>query len=168
MNKAILFNFEVDKENKTVKVERSFDASTDLVWAAWTEPELLDQWWAPKPWRSRTKSMDFTVGGQRLYAMVGPEGEEHWALADYTSISPKINFQYLDAFCDSEGNLNEDFPRSDWKVDFTASGDSTVVLVEIKHEDLADLEKIIEMGFKEGFTSALQGLTDILPTLKKG
>ena len=168
MNKAILFNFEVDKENKTVKVERSFDASTDLVWAAWTEPELLDQWWAPKPWRSRTKSMDFTVGGQRLYAMVGPEGEEHWALADYTSISPKTNFQYLDAFCDSEGNLNEDFPRSDWKVDFKASGDSTVVLVEIKHEDLADLEKIIEMGFKEGFTSALQGLTDILPTLKKG
>ena len=33
--------------------------------------------------------------------MLGPEGEEHWALADYTSISPKTNFKFLDAFCDA-------------------------------------------------------------------
>lgn len=168
MNKAILFNFKVDKASKTVIVERTFDASPELVWAAWTEPELLDQWWAPKPWKSRTKTMNFKVGGQRLYAMVGPEGEEHWALADYTSISPKTNFQYLDAFCDSEGNLNEDFPRSDWNVDFKPTDGTTLVMVNIKHNKLEDLEKVIEMGFKEGFTIALQGLDDILPGLKKG
>lgn len=105
--------------------------------------------------------MDFKVGGRRLYAMVGPEGEEHWAIADYTVISPKTNFKYLDAFCDSDGNITEDFPRSDWNVDFTESGNTTIVYVTIKHENLSDLETIIEMGFKEGFTMTLNELANI-------
>lgn len=166
MNSDQLFNFIVDKNNKKVTVERSFNANRDLLWAAWTEPDILDQWWAPKPWKSRTKSMNFIEGGRRLYAMVGPEGEEHWALADYTSISPKTNFKFLDAFCDNQGNINADLPRSDWNVDFNESNSATVVFVTILHRDLADLEKIIEMGFKEGFTIALEGLDEILTTLR--
>ena len=47
---------------------------------AYTKPELLDQWWAPKPWMSRTKAMDFKVGGRRFYAMVSPEGVERWSV----------------------------------------------------------------------------------------
>ena len=51
-------------------------------------------------------------------SLVGLQGEEHWALADYTSITPKTNFKYLDAFCDSKGNLNNDFPHSGWDISF--------------------------------------------------
>ncbi|WP_406845636.1 SRPBCC domain-containing protein [Flavobacterium soyae] len=153
--------FTVDKENSTINVKREFDASLANVWSAWTEPEILDQWWAPAPWKSRTKNMDFKEGGRRLYAMVGPQGEEHWAIADFTSISPKTNFKYLDAFSDSEGNLNTDFPRSNWNVNFSEQGNSTIVDIAIKHDKLSDLEKIIEMGFKEGFTIAMEGLDDI-------
>lgn len=158
MKSNLLMNFTVDKENSTVNVKREFDASLSNVWSAWTEQEILDQWWAPAPWKSRTKRMDFKVGGRRLYAMVGPEGEEHWALADFTSISPKTNFKWLDAFCDSEGNINTDFPRSDWNVSFSENGDSTFVDIAIKHDKLSDLEQTIQMGFKEGFTIAMEGL----------
>jgi len=158
MKNNLLMDFTVDKENNTVKVTRQFAAPNDFVWAAWTQPELLDLWWAPKPWKSKTKSMDFKEGGQRLYAMVGPNGEEHWALADYNSISPKTNFKYLDAFCDNSGKLNPDFPRSDWNVDFIEPNGVTTVYVTIKHEKLADLEMIIKMGFKEGFIMALENL----------
>ena len=158
MKSNLLMNFSVDKENNTVNVKREFNASLPDVWSAWTEAEILDQWWAPAPWKSRTKSMDFKEGGRRLYAMVGPEGEEHWAIADFTSISPKTNFKYLDAFSDIEGNLNTEFPRSDWDVNFSEQGDSTLVTITIKHDKLSDLEKIIEMGFKEGFTIAMEGL----------
>ncbi|MCD9575533.1 SRPBCC family protein [Flavobacterium soyae] len=161
MKSNLLMNFTVDKENSTVNVKREFDASLANVWSAWTEPEILDQWWAPAPWKSRTKNMDFKEGGRRLYAMVGPQGEEHWAIADFTSISPKTNFKYLDAFSDSEGNLNTDFPRSNWNVNFSEQGNSTIVDIAIKHDKLSDLEKIIEMGFKEGFTIAMEGLDDI-------
>lgn len=161
MKSNLLMNFTVDKETSTVNVKREFDASLANVWSAWTEPEILDQWWAPAPWKSKTKRMDFKTGGQRLYAMIGPQGEEHWALADFTSIDPKTNFKYLDAFCDSEGNLNNAFPRSNWDVSFSEQGNTTFVDIAIKHENLSDLEKMIEMGFKEGFTIAMEGLDKI-------
>jgi uncharacterized protein YndB with AHSA1/START domain len=166
MKSNLLMDFSVDKENSTVNVKKEFNASISDVWSAWTEPEILDQWWAPAPWKSRTKKMNFKEGGQRLYAMVGPQGEEHWALADFTSITPKTNFKYLDAFCDSEGNLNVDFPRSDWDVSFDEQSGSTFVTIAIKHKSLSDLEKIIEMGFKEGFTIAVEGLDKIFEAKK--
>ena len=161
MKTDLLMNFSVDKENKRVSIKREFDAPLSNVWSAWTEPEILDLWWAPAPFVSKTKTMDFKEGGRRLYAMVGPEGEEHWAIADFNSINPKTNFKYLDAFSDSEGNLNTEFPRSDWNVNFSEQDGSTFVDVVIKHEKLSDLEMIIQMGFKEGFTFAMEGLDAI-------
>lgn len=162
MKPEFVNDFKVDKENSTVNVTREFVANKDLVWRTWTEPELLDKWWAPKPWKSVTKSMEFEEGGRRLYAMVGPNGEEHWAFADYSSINPKDNFSYSDGFCDSEGNRTESLPDSSWSVNFSESNGVTTVYVEIKHETLEDLEKIIEMGFKEGFTACLEQLTELL------
>ncbi|MBO0323427.1 SRPBCC domain-containing protein [Muricauda sp. CAU 1633] len=162
MNTNLLFDFTVDKTNSTVIVKREFAAVNDVVWDAFTIPEILDQWWAPKPWVSKTKSMNFEVGGTRLYAMCGPNGEEHWALADFTSISPKTNFQFTDAFCDSDGNKNDEFPQSKWNLDFENQENSTLVNITITHESLEDLEKIIEMGFKEGFSMALSGLDTVL------
>jgi len=161
MNTNLIFDFTVDKENSTVYVKKEFAAEAALVWDAYTKPELLDKWWAPKPWLSKTKSMEFKEGGRRLYAMCGPEGEEHWALADFTSITPKTNFKFLDAFCDATGNISSEMPRSDWDLAFVDKGNSTLVNMAIKHKTLADLEKIISMGFKEGFTIALNGLDEI-------
>ncbi len=158
MNKTILFNFLVDKENNKIKVERSFNAPLDLVWAAWTEAEILDQWWAPKPWKTETKSMDFREGGRWLYAMAGPEGEKHWCLLDYKTIDPKKSFSGIDAFCDEQGNLSKEMPRSSWKNRFTDQQDSTVVNIEIGFDKLSDLETIIQMGFKEGFTMGMENL----------
>ncbi len=162
MKTNLFFDFTVDKKNSTVLVKREFAAIHDVIWDAFTKPEILDQWWAPKPWVSKTKSMNFEVGGTRLYAMCGPNGEEHWALADFTSISPKTNFQFTDAFCDSDGNINDEFPQSKWNLDFEDQENITLVNITIKHESLEDLEKIIEMGFKEGFTMALDGLDVVL------
>ena len=52
------------------------------------------------PVSSKTKFMDFKVGGRRFYAMVSPEGQERWAIQKYTSISPKTNFKFFNAFAD--------------------------------------------------------------------
>ena len=70
MNNDLLFDFTVDKTAKTVFISREFDADLSLVWDAFTKSEILDQWVAPKPWTSKTKYMDFKVGGRRVYAMV--------------------------------------------------------------------------------------------------
>lgn len=167
MKTNLLFDFTINKETKTVTVTREFAANLDLVWSAWTEPEILDQWWAPKPYVSKTKSMEFKVGGRRLYAMRAPNGDEHWCLADYTSITPKNNFKYRDAFCDNLGNIDRSiFPGSDWNVDFIDKGDITLVDITGNHNSLSDLEKIIEMGFREGLTIAMNSLDDLLLILK--
>jgi uncharacterized protein YndB with AHSA1/START domain len=159
-------NFVVDKENKKVRVTREFAAPLSKVWAAWTQSDLLDQWWAPKPWKAKTKTMDFREGGHWLYAMVGPEGEEHWCRTDFKSISPMKSFRGLDAFCDANGNITNELPKSVWVCKFSESSDKTTINIEIEYETLADLEKYIEMGFKEGFISALGNLDELLISTK--
>lgn len=162
MNPNLFFDFSVDKEKNSITVKREFAAGLDLVWDAWTKPALLDLWWAPKPYRTKTKSMDFRVGGSWLYAMLSPENVPHWCKADYKKIEPKKSFSGLDAFCDEEGNVDTSFPRSLWNNNFKENTDTTTVDITIKYESLADLEKIINLGFKEGFTMAMGNLDQYL------
>src|SRR5688572_29631876 len=153
-----------DLDNKKMTITRSFDAPISDVWRAWTESELLDQWWAPKPWKAETKSMDFSVGGYWLYAMVGPDNTKHWARMDYTEINPVRSFSAKDSFCDDKGNRNKDLPVMDWNVSFHESETGTKVNVVMKFEKETDIEKIIEMGFEEGFAAALTNLDHYLST----
>ena len=161
----LLFNFTVDKATKTALINREFDADLSLVWDAFTKQEILDQWWAPKPWASRTKVMNFEVGGRRFYAMVSPEGQEHWSVQKYTSISPKTNFKFLNAFADE--NENPQLPGSEWDLTFSEQNGTTKVSVSIYNESLERMEKMIEMGFKEGFTMTMKNLEELLATLSK-
>ena len=161
MSNSLLFNFTVNKEAKTVFIKREFAAELSLVWDAFTKQEILDQWWAPKPWISKTKYMDFKVGGRRFYAMVSPEGQEmHWSIQEYISISPKTNFKMLNAFADKDEN--PELPGSDWDLKFSEQNGVTTVSVTIYNESLARMEKMIEMGFKEGFTMAHSNLDEVL------
>eukprot|EP01035_Chromulina_nebulosa_P061752 gene61752-84452_t len=155
-------NLQIEKDlpNKKITVTRHFEAAPEQVWRAWTEADLLDKWWAPKPWRAETKSMSFTEGGQWLYAMVGPEGEKHWAKVDFISIHPVKSFSAADSFCDENGNTNDEFPRMHWHNQFYVTDDGTKVVVEISFTKDADLETILTMGFESGFTSALTNLDD--------
>ena len=165
MKNDLLFDFTVDKAAKTVYITREFDADLSLVWDAYTRQELLDQWWAPKPWTSKTKVMDFKVGGRRFYAMVSPEGQERWSIQKYTSISPKTNFKLSNAFADKDEN--PELPGSEWDLNFIEQNGKTRVSVSIYNESLARMEKMIEMGFKEGFTMSMKNLEDLLATLSQ-
>ena len=155
--------FIVDKQTKTVSITKEFAFELSLVWDAYTKPELLDQWWAPKPFASRTKVMDFRVGGRRFYAMVSPDGQERWGLQKYTSLSPKTNFKLLNAFADEDEN--PELPGSDWDLTFSEQDGTTKVSISIYNESLERLEKIVEMGFKEGTMSQLDNLEDLLAKL---
>ena len=158
--------FVVDKSKKTVVITAEFPAERDLVWDAYTKPELLDQWWAPKPYSSRTKAMDFREGGRRFYAMVSPEGQERWVLQKYTSITPKTNFKLFNAFADE--NENPELPGSDWDLSFSETNGTTKVTTEIYNESLERLERMMSLGFKEGTAAQLENLEELLKTLRQG
>ena len=157
--------FIVNKETKTVTITKEFDAGLSLVWDAYTNAELLDQWWAPKPFASRTKVMNFTVGGKRFYAMVSPEGVERWVLQKYTSITPKTNFKLFNTFADADENV--ELPGSDWDLYFSEQDGKTTVHASIYNESLERLERMIEFGFVEGTKAQLKNLEDLLATLKE-
>ena len=160
MNNNLQFNFTVDKATKTIYITREFDADLSLVWDAFTKAEILDQWVAPKPFVAKTKFMDFKVGGQRLYAMVSPEGHEGWVIQKYTSISPKSNFKMFNAFADEDGNAQ--LPGSEWDYTFSEHGGKTTVLITIYNESAERLQKMIEMGFMEGYKASLNNLENVL------
>lgn len=160
-NESKEMEFIVNKETKTVSITKEFAARLDLVWDAYTKADLLDRWWAPKPWTSKTKAMEFKEGGRRFYAMVSPDGSmEKWSVQKYTSITPKTNFKFFNAFADENGNL--DLPGSDWSFDFADQGGKTTVTISIYNESLERMESLIEMGFKEGITMTLAQLEDLL------
>jgi len=162
------FDLVADKATKTVTINMEFNADLSLVWDAFTKPEILDLWYAPKPFVSKTKFMDFNVGGRRFYAMVSPEGKEMWAVQRYTSISPKTNFKFFNAFADKDENL--ELPGSDWELNFSEYSDGdqrvTTVRITVFNESLERLEKLLE-GFKIGFAMTFENLTTLLATMSK-
>ncbi|MBF7091287.1 SRPBCC domain-containing protein [Flavobacterium sp. ALJ2] len=165
MKNDLLFDFAVDKTIQTVYITKEFAANLSLVWDAFTKQAILDQWWAPKPWLSKTKFMNFEVGGRRFYAMVSPEGLERWSIQKYTSITPETNFKMFNAFADKEEN--PELPGSEWDFNFSEQNGITKVSISIYNESLDRLEKMIEMGFKEGFTITINNLENLLTVLSK-
>jgi uncharacterized protein YndB with AHSA1/START domain len=151
-----------DLKNKKITIIREFSASVEPVWKFWTEKELLDQWWAPKPWKAQTKTLDFSAGGFWLYCMVGPDGTKMWARLDFNTITKFIDFTATNSFCDETGSINLSFPNNHWKNDFHKTGTGTKIVVEISFSSEIDLEKMVEMGFEEGFTAALNNLEELL------
>ncbi|OSZ82683.1 ATPase [Chitinophagaceae bacterium IBVUCB1] len=156
----LLFDIKVDLSTNSVSIDKEFTAERSLVWDAFTTKELLDKWWAPKPYESKTKAMDFVVGGRRFYAMVSPEGQEMWQLQQYTSITHKTNFKFLSVFADKDENPH--LPGSNWDLNFSEEDEITRVSITIHNESRERMEKMLEMGFKEGFTMTLNELSTLI------
>jgi len=151
-----------DAANKKIIVVREFDAPLEEVWKAWTDSNIMDQWWAPKPYSAKTKKMDFREGGHWLYSMIGPDGSESFCRADFKTIDQSKSFTADDAFCDENGNITHDIPGMHWRNNFSATDTGTKVTVEITFANEGDMEKIIEMGFEAGFTAAHGNLDELL------
>lgn len=156
------YDFLVDKENNTLTVRREFQAGRQLVWDCYTKSELLNQWFAPTPLTTKTKSMDFREGGHWIYAMVDPDGKEYWGRNDYIKIQPIDFYSAWDGFCDENGTLDPNLPRASWNATFTDIGQNTLVENIVKYDSLADLETVLQMGMKEGLESTLERLDALL------
>lgn len=153
-------------EEKSILVSREFNAPLEIVWRAYTEKELLDQWWGPQPWRAETKHMDFSVGGYWLYAMVGPENQKHWGRMDYLAITKHKSFKAKDCFCDEAGNLNPELPISTGSVVFSKTETGTRVEYKLLHASESDLLKTLEMGYAEGISLCIEQLVELLASKK--
>jgi uncharacterized protein YndB with AHSA1/START domain len=158
----MLFNYTPDRENNTLTIQREFLADRARLWDHYTKSELLEQWFAPPPMSTRTKSMDFREGGHWHYAMIEPNGTEYWGMTQYKTIHPIEALQYTDAFCDEEGIINTDIPSAGWTITFSDQGEKTLVQSVLTFKSLADLDQILEMGMEDGMKATYETLDKLL------
>ena len=154
----------IDKDlaNDKITVTKHYHAKHDEVWDAWTKRDILDLWWAPKPWRAETTKLEFKEGGSWQYAMVGPDNERHHGKFSYTKINAPKSYEGTDAFTDEKGFVNPDLPQAHWKCEFKTAGAGTDVKITITSKTEGALEKLLEMGFEEGFKMGLNNLEEYL------
>lgn len=160
MESNITFN--KDFEASSAYVMKIYNADVSKVWNYFTQSQLLDQWWGPQPWRCETIRQNFEKDGIWLYAMVGPNGEKSYSQSKYGEIIEHRSFDWMSAFCDEDGNVNEDFPSSKWLIGFTGVEEGTKVTINIHYQSQEVMKKMFDMGFQEGFTMGLNQLEEIL------
>lgn len=157
------FVFEPDLAAKQIYISCEFNAQIEKVWKAFTEPDLIEKWIAPKPWTAETKIMDFTIGGIWLYAMVSPEGKKHWTYAEFTAIEIGRSISSTNMFSDEDGNTAAGAPKSNTVTKFlSVDGNKTKVDVVKTFTDEATVKMFVEMGFKEGTIMGYNQLDELL------
>lgn len=152
----------IDESNLTLTIERSFGASKDRVWDYFTKRDLIEQWWGPEQYPTTIKAFDFKVGGIWHYYMTGPDGTKYWGLAEYTAIDDKRSIDYDDYFSDESGERSTSLPASLVHIKFSVEGTATRITTTLRFTSLEDLQKLVEMGFEEGFASQCDKLDKLL------
>ena len=94
--------------------------------------------------------------------MAGPNGEKHWCRVDYKAIEPQVSISSDSAFVDEEGHKNTNVPSTNWLQQFRQTSNGTTVTVVLTFAREASMEKIIVMGFQQGFTMGLGNLDEYL------
>ena len=149
-------------ENKQLVITHSYKASVETIWDAFTKPEILEKWWAPKPYKAIVVKNKFENNGRLFYYMLSPEGEKHYCVADYSDILHLKSYNVMDAFCDENENINMQFPRTKWINSFSHQNGITTVTNTLIFEKAEDLHLLLEMGFEEGYKMGLNQLFELL------
>jgi uncharacterized protein YndB with AHSA1/START domain len=97
--------------------------------------------------------------------MVDPDGNEYWGYTEYVKINPIDSYNTLDGFSDESGKVNSDLPQATWVVTFSDKGDHTLVQTVVTYGSADGLEQVLQMGMKEGLTSTLERLDELLLTI---
>ena len=153
-----------------VVIERTFDASADLIWQMWTDPEHFKKWYGPQGFTVPIADMDMRVGGKRLICMASPDGSmKMWTTGEYTEIVPNERLIYTESPADENGNVVS--PSSMGMPDgYPATTEVTVLL-----EDLGGRTKMVmthagvpaDSGAGGGWEQAFDKLADYIETTLK-
>lgn len=160
MKPKVIFN--TDQQAATVYIMKVLDAPSPDVWMHFTNPDLLDLWWAPKPWKAETIKMNFEPNGIWNYMMSDPENQKQYAGFKYHEINNHRSFDFTDFMSDDQGNIMEDIPTSNWLVGFTGVEEGTKLTINIHFNNEAEMIKLMNMGFEERVTTSLAQLETLL------
>jgi uncharacterized protein YndB with AHSA1/START domain len=147
-------------------LERTISVAPERVWAAWTEPELLMQWFTPAPWKTAVVDIDLRPGGRCNTTMQSPEGDLYPNIGCYLQVEPNHLLVFTSV-------MTEDFrpvsPTNGSGLSFTArieieatSDGGTHYRAIAMHANEADYKQHADMGFTEGWGAALDQLVALM------
>lgn len=155
------------EEAPLVTITRFFNAPLTRVWQAWTNEEMMKQWWGPEGYSSPSAKIDFRVGGKSLLAMKDPNGEIVWSGGVYKEIIPYKKIVTTDHFADKEGNVisaNDVGMPGNWPLDCLitvefSDGNEEQVKIIINHEGIP---KEMHDDCVEGWNSSINKLQKLV------
>lgn len=147
-------------EGRDLILTRTFNASADKVFDAWTKPELLKQWFAPMPWTTAKAELDVRVGGASLIVMRSPEGTEFPGHGVYLEVVANSRLVFTDAFTSAWQPSEKPFMVV--QLSFEAQGTSTNYTARVRHWTMADRETHEKMGFHQGWVACTEQLATLL------
>jgi uncharacterized protein YndB with AHSA1/START domain len=146
-----------------LSVTRLIDAPRPLLWRAWTEPELVERWFTPRPWTTPVVELDVRAGGRSRIVMRGPNGEEHDNLGVYLEVDPGRRLVFTDAY--TEAWVPSSKPFMTGVVTFADELGKTRYTATARHWSKEDCATHEQMGFEAGWNAATDQLEALVREL---
>jgi uncharacterized protein YndB with AHSA1/START domain len=149
--------------DRELSLTRLIDAPPEKVYRAWTEPELLKQWFAPQPWTTPHATLDVRPGGGNLIVMKGPDGQEFPNRGVYLEVVENERLVFTDAYNESWEPAQKPFMTV--ILTFEDEGGKTRYTARVRHWTVADRETHEKMGFHAGWAQCADQLTALVAKL---
>ncbi len=141
-------------------LDRVVDVPRELVWAAWTRPELVCKWFTPAPWKTVDCTIDLRPGGVFHTVMRSPEGKDFPNFGCYLEVVPNERLVWTDALL--PGYRPAEKPFMTGIITLSPAGKGTRYVATVLHRDEADRKRHEDMGFSTGWSTALDQLVALM------
>ena len=146
--------------DRELVISRIFDAPREKVFQAWTDPELLKQWFAPLPWTTPVAELDVCAGGASLIVMRGPDGHEFPNQGVYLEVVENERLVFTNAYTKAWEPSEKPFMTV--IVTFENLDGKTRYTARVLHWTVADRETHEQMGFHQGWAQCADQLATLL------
>jgi uncharacterized protein YndB with AHSA1/START domain len=143
-----------------LRLERVIDVPPRLVWAAWTRPEHVKEWFAPRPWSVGECEIDLRPGGRFRTVMRSPEGKEFPGDGCYLEVVPERRLVFTDALLPGYRPSGEPFFTA--VITMEPHGEGTRYVATAMHGDPEARDRHEEMGFHDGWATCLDQLVEMV------
>jgi uncharacterized protein YndB with AHSA1/START domain len=137
------------RSDRELVLTRLIDAPREKLYRAWTEPELVKQWFAPLPWTTPHAELDVRPGGASLIVMRSPEGKDFPNPGIFLEVVPNEKIVLTDAYVKAWEPSEKPFMTA--IVTFEDEGGKTRYTARVLHWSVADREEHEKMGFHQGW-----------------
>jgi uncharacterized protein YndB with AHSA1/START domain len=149
--------------NRELSLTRLINAPREKVYRAWTEPELMKQWFTPRPWTTPVVETDVRPGGSNYILMRGPDGNEFPNRGVYLEVVPNEKLVFTDAY--TKAWVPSEKPFMTVVLTFEDVGGKTRYTARVHHWTAADRESHEKMGFHAGWGKATDQLEALVATI---